>query len=36
VDRTGNVALALDHGNPFTEMKAGVLSNYLPLVYRES
>jgi hypothetical protein len=35
VDRTGNVALALDHGNPFTKMKAGVLSTYLPLVYRD-
>jgi hypothetical protein len=34
VDRTGNVALALDHGNPFTEMKAGEPPIYLPLVLR--
>jgi hypothetical protein len=36
VDRMGNVALALDHGNPFTEVEAGVLSIYLPLIYKDS
>jgi hypothetical protein len=35
VDRTGNVALALDHGNPFTEVEAGG-AIYLPLIYRDS
>jgi hypothetical protein len=35
VDPTGNVALALDHGNPFQRMVAGqIWSVYLPLVSR--
>jgi hypothetical protein len=34
VDGTGNVALALDHGNPFTQVKPGLMI-YLPLVFRQ-
>ncbi len=36
VDPSGNVALALDHGNPFDEVKAAVEmpTIYLPLVSR--
>ena len=36
VDGTGNVALALDHGTPFDEMKTAVEipTVYLPLVTR--
>jgi hypothetical protein len=34
VDATGNVALALDHGNPFTRVKPGLMI-YLPLSFRQ-
>jgi len=39
VDGAGNVALALDHGNPFTEVESGAepppgIAIYLPLVMR--
>jgi hypothetical protein len=34
VDGTGNVALALDHGNPFTGSRAGLML-YLPVVLKK-
>ena len=36
VDSRGNVALALDHGQPFTKVEAGVAPAevYLPVVFK--
>ena len=34
VDTTGNVALALDHGNPFQGTKPGLMI-YLPIILRQ-
>jgi hypothetical protein len=34
VDAKGNVALALDHGNPFTEVTMGGYKVYLPITLR--
>ncbi|MFQ5436535.1 MAG: hypothetical protein ACE5FD_16855 [Anaerolineae bacterium] len=34
VDPTGNVALALDHGNPFSQVEVLDFTVYLPVVLR--